>query len=227
MWPSRTRYDRSALAEESLTQDGLTPTTTALFDVWMVRLRKFTKLSAFGRVTWKSGVRISNPSSSRIGVACWWGIFTVTSTSDILFVQVRRFGDFIGVEHVTGIRRAGTYKYPDSSFSLLPFHQAYSGTHECVPLVILGDNFDCDLITVPLVWYNFNLTSRLPSSSQNVDGTRIQWNVECQELRRRGWRPRSPPALNAMDGSPIFRFRLSNHLAGLGWKRPLQHSIQT
>ena len=93
LWPSRTGFERSALDREFLA-DGLTPTATA-FDVWMVRLRKFAKLSTFGRVTWKPGVRISNPRSSRTGVACWWGTLTTTSTSDILFVQVLCFGVFL------------------------------------------------------------------------------------------------------------------------------------
>ena len=79
---------------------------------------------------------------------------------------------------MTEIRRVGTYEYPDSSFSILPFHQAHGGTHVRVPLAVIGGNLDCDLITICLVRFNYNSASRLLSPSQDVDGTRIQRNAE-------------------------------------------------
>lgn len=110
----------------------------------------------------------------------------MTSTSDLLLVQVRCFGVFslaLNVEHVTGIKKADAYEYPDPSFPLAPFHQAHVDALGCFPSVVLSDNVDCDLIAdARLMRFNRNFAGCLLSSAHDVDDARVQWYAERHEL---------------------------------------------
>ena len=76
--------------------------------------------------------------------------------------------------------------------------------------MVLSGNVHRDLIAEARLSYNRDFSVCLLPSSQDVDGTRVQWNVERREPNAGSRRQFIITTPNATDDSPVFRLGVPN-----------------